>query len=126
MFGLDVTVWSPPHLFAVGAAGAIRMGGVVALAGEMSHAGHVMPPRQRSWDAISLAEGVLLVLFSPLLGNLTFMLGGYEYWATPQDGVAYTVMASWWYRSCSWPASIASAAWGPPRASCCSSCSGKN
>jgi hypothetical protein len=60
----------------------------------MSHAGHVMPPRQRSWYSISLAEGVLLVLFSLLLGNLMFVLGGYEYWATPQDRVAYTVMAS--------------------------------
>jgi hypothetical protein len=94
LFGLDVTVWSPPHLFAIGAAGAIRLGGVVALAREMSRAGRDLHPQQRVWSGMSLAEGVLLVLFSLLLGNLTFVLGGSEYWASPREGVTYTLMAS--------------------------------
>jgi hypothetical protein len=96
MFGLDVTVWSPPHLVAVGAAGAIRLGGIVALAGEMPPATAESPRRQGqpSWAGMTCAEGVLLVLFSLFLGNLTFVLGGYEYWATWYDGLAYAVMAS--------------------------------
>jgi hypothetical protein len=80
LFGIDVTVWSPPHLFAIAAAGAIRLGLVVALLDEMSLAGHAIP-RQRlrlSWHRTTLAEGVLLVLFSILLGNLLFALGAHE------------------------------------------------
>jgi hypothetical protein len=96
MFGLDVTVWSPPHLFAIGAAGAIRLGGLVALAGEMPPATAERPRRQgqRAWPGMPLAEGALCVLFSLFLGNLTFVLGGYAYGATWYKGLAYAVMAS--------------------------------
>jgi hypothetical protein len=43
LFGIDVTVWSPPHLFAIGAAGAMRLGLLVALVEQMALTGHTIP-----------------------------------------------------------------------------------
>jgi hypothetical protein len=80
LFGIDVTIWSPTHFFAIAAAGAIRLGLVVALGDEISVAGDV-PPSWRLhwlWRGTTLAESLLLALFSILLGNLLFALGGAE------------------------------------------------
>ena len=77
LFGVDVTVWSPPHLFAIVAAGAMRLGLVVALVDELSVAGDARP-RQRlspSWRRTTLAEGVLLVPFSILTGESPLRAG---------------------------------------------------
>src|SRR6266540_6577436 len=59
------TFWSPPHLLAIGAVGAIRLGLIVALVTEMRRAGHAgrRGPLQWSWRGATLAEGVLEVLF---------------------------------------------------------------
>jgi hypothetical protein len=95
-FGIDVTVWSPPHLFAIAAAGAMRLGLLVALVEEMALAGHAIP-RQRlrlSWRRTTLAEGVLLVLFSILQGNLLFALGAHEFRAVSRAMVLYPMLAS--------------------------------
>jgi hypothetical protein len=96
LFGIDVTIWSPPHLFAIAAAGAIRLGLVVALVDEMSLAGHTVPRQRRglSWPRTTLAEGVLLVLFSILLGNLLFALGAHEVRAVNRAALLYPLLAS--------------------------------
>jgi hypothetical protein len=46
LFGIDVTIWSPPHLFAIASAGAMRLGLLVALVDEMALAAHAIPRRQ--------------------------------------------------------------------------------
>jgi hypothetical protein len=53
----------------------------VALAREMSRAGQDLHPQQRVWSGMSLAEGVLLVLFSLLLISPS-------YWAALSTGRA--------------------------------------
>jgi hypothetical protein len=96
LFGIDVTVWSPPHLFAIAAAGAMRLGLLVALVDEMALTGHPIP-RVRlclSWRGVTLAEGVLLVLFSILQGNLLFALGSHEVRAVSRTPVLYPMLAS--------------------------------
>jgi hypothetical protein len=96
LFGIDVTVWSPPHLFAIAAAGAIRLGLLVALVDEMSLAGHAIP-RQRLcllWRRTTLAEGMLMLLFSVLLGNLLFALGAHELRAVSRTPILYPMLAS--------------------------------
>jgi hypothetical protein len=96
LFGVDVTVWSPPHLFAIAAAGAIRLGLVVALVDEMARAGQTIP-RQRlgwSWPRTPLAEGVLLVLFGIVLGNLLFALGDHEFRGVSRAARLYPLLAS--------------------------------
>jgi len=96
MFGLDVTVWSPPHLFAIAAAAAMRLGLIVALVEEMHVAGQPSPSGrlEASWRRTTVAEWVLLLLLSFLLGNLTFALGEYDYLAASRDAVAYPMLAS--------------------------------
>jgi hypothetical protein len=96
LFGVDVTVWSPPHLFAIAAAGAIRLGLVVALVDEMARAGRAIPrPRlRRSWPRTPLAEGALLVLFGILLGNLLFALGAHEVRGVSRAARLYPLLAS--------------------------------
>jgi hypothetical protein len=91
-----VTVWSPPHLFAIAAAGAMRLGLLVALVEEMALAGHPIPRRRLrlSWRGMTLAEGVLLVLFSILQGNLLFALGAHEFRAVSRATVLYPMLAS--------------------------------
>jgi hypothetical protein len=96
LFGIDVTVWSPPHLFAIGAAGAMRLGLLVALVDEMALTGHTIP-RVRlclSWRGVTLAEGVLLMLFSILQGNLLFALGTHEVRAVSRAPGLYPMLAS--------------------------------
>jgi hypothetical protein len=96
LFGVDVSLWSPPHLFAIAAAGAIRRGLLVALVDEMSLAAHAIPRQwlRRSWRGMPLAEGVLLVLFSILQGNLLFALGAHEVRAVSRPPVLYPLLAS--------------------------------
>jgi hypothetical protein len=96
LFGIDVTIWSPPHLFAIAAAGAIRLGLVVALVDEMSLAGQTIPLQWLglSWPRTTLAEGVLLVLFSILLGNLLFALGAHEFRGVSRAALLYPLLAS--------------------------------
>jgi hypothetical protein len=96
LFGIDVTVWSPPHLFAIAAAGVMRLGLLVALVEEMALAGHPIPrQRQRlSCRGTTLAEGVLLMLFSILQGNLLFALGTHEFRAVSRATVLYPMLAS--------------------------------
>jgi hypothetical protein len=96
LFGIDVTVWSPPHLFAIAAAGAVRLGLVVALVDEMSLAGHAIPRQGLClwWPRTTLAEGVLLVLFSILLGNLLLALGAQEFRGVNRALLLYPLLAS--------------------------------
>ncbi|MBI3327635.1 MAG: hypothetical protein HYZ81_13160 [Nitrospinae bacterium] len=96
MFGVDVTVWSPPHLFAIAAAAAVRVGLILALVREMHLAGQLAPPAWllRSWRGMTVAEWVQLFLFSLLLGNLTFALGEYDYLAASRDPFLYPILAS--------------------------------
>ena len=96
LFGIDVTVWSPPHLFAIAAAGAMRLGLLVALVDEMTRAGQKIPPQRLrlSWRGVTLAEGVLLMLFSILLGNLLFALGAHEIRAVSRPPGLYPLLAS--------------------------------
>lgn len=96
LFGIDVTVWSPPHLFAIGAAGAMRLGLLVALVDEMALTGHTIPRVRRclSWRAVTLAEGVLLVLFSIFQGNLLLALGTHEVRAVSRAPGLYPMLAS--------------------------------
>jgi hypothetical protein len=95
-FGLDVTVWSPPHLLAIAAAAAIRLGLIVALVEDMQGAGqpNLGGRLQASWRRTTVAEWVLLLLLSFLLGNLTFALGEYDYLAASRDPLVYPVLAS--------------------------------
>jgi hypothetical protein len=96
LVGVDVTIWSPPHLFAIAAAGAIRLGLVIALVDEMARVGPTIP-RQRlglAWPRTTLAEGVLLALFSILLGNLLFALGDHAVRAVSRGPVLYPLLAS--------------------------------
>ena len=96
MFGVDVTVWSPPHLFAIAAAAIIRVGLIVALVHERRPAGDGPIPRQPqlSWRGTTVADWVLLLLFSLLLGNLTFALGEYDYLDASRDPFLYPILAS--------------------------------
>ena len=96
LFGIDVTIWSPPHLFAIAAAGAIRLGLVVALIDEMALAGDAIPSRRLrlSWRGTMLADGVLLVLCSILLGNLLFALGDHEVLVMSRAPALYALLAS--------------------------------
>ena len=96
MFGLDVTVWSPPHLLAIAAAAAMRLGLVVALVDEVHGAGSLHPGGrlEASWHGTTVAEWVLLLSLSILLGNLTFALGEYDYLAASRDPVIYPTLAS--------------------------------
>jgi hypothetical protein len=94
-FGLDVTVWSPPHLLAIAASAMTRLGLVVALVHEMHAAGQRIPHgRGSSWRGTTVAEWVLLVLLSLLLGNLTFALGEYDYLEASREPVVYPMLAS--------------------------------
>jgi len=96
MFGIDVTIWSPPHLFAIAAAAVIRVGMIVALVQEMRAVGQgrVGQSPQLSWRGTSVAEWVLLLLFSLFMGNLTFALGQYDYLAESRDPLLYPILAS--------------------------------
>ena len=96
IFGIDVTVWSPPHLFAIAAAAAIRLGLILALAREMHLAGQDAPRPWLglSWRRTTVAQWVQLFLFSLLLGNLTFALGESDYLAASRDPFLYPILAS--------------------------------
>jgi hypothetical protein len=96
LFGIDVTIWSPPHLFGIASAGAMRLGLLVALVDEMALAAHAIPRRQLrvSWRGVTLAEGMLLVLFSILQGNLLFALGAHEFRIASRAAGLYPLLAS--------------------------------
>jgi hypothetical protein len=96
MFGIDVTVWSPPHLFAIAATAVIRVGLIVAVVHERHPAANGAVPWQPklSWRGTTVADWVLLLLFSLLLGNLTFALGEYDYLDASRDPFLYPILAS--------------------------------
>jgi hypothetical protein len=62
----------------------------------MCRAGHAgrRRPLQWSWRGTTLAEGVLGVLFSPVLGSVLFALGAYGSQATTRAPVRYPMLAS--------------------------------
>ena len=88
--------WSPPHLFAIGAAAVIRVGLIVALVHERHPAAKGAVPWQPelSWRRTTVADWVLLLLLSLLLGNLTFALGECDYLDTSRAPFLYPILAS--------------------------------
>jgi hypothetical protein len=70
----------------------MRLGLLVALVTEMALTGHTM--LHRSWRGTTLPEGVLLVLFSILQGNLLFALGAHDLQAVSHAPVLYSMLAS--------------------------------
>lgn len=96
MFGIDVTIWSPPHLCAIAAAALIRVGLIIALIQEkhLAGQGNAPWPPELSWRGTTLTDWVVLLLLSLFLGNLTFMLGEYEYLAESRDPFLYPILAS--------------------------------
>jgi hypothetical protein len=79
MFGLDVTIWSPPHLQLVAGATATVLGAVIELAARIKRAGPAAPP----WQPLALALGFGLLLHMGIapLGEYQFGLSRYPvYW----------------------------------------------
>ncbi len=74
----------------------MRLGLLVALVEEMPLAGPMIPVRRLrpSWHGMTLAEGVLLVLFSILQGNLPFALEAHEFQAMSRPPELYSMLAS--------------------------------
>ena len=79
MFGLDVTIWSPPHLQLIAGAFATVLGAVIGLAGAIKHAGARASQLQQL--ALGLGFGLLLHIGVAPLGEYHFGFARYPvYW----------------------------------------------
>jgi hypothetical protein len=102
MFGLDVTIWSPPHLQLVAGATATVLGAVIELAARVRRAGPEAPEWHRL--ALALGFGLLLNMGIAPLGEYQFGLSRYPvYWhpilvplaVVPVLAAAARVQAPW-------------------------------
>ncbi len=91
MYGLDVTIWSPPHLMGV-AGGMIGIYGLLAALGASGGA-----PRARNagplWRVVSADEAVGVLLFGAALSLSMFALGELDFHLEARDALFYPLLA---------------------------------
>jgi hypothetical protein len=91
MYGLDVTIWSPPHLMGI-TGGMIGIYGLLAALGASGGA-----PRARNadplWRGVSAAEVVGVLLFGAALSLSMFALGELDFHLEGRDALFYPLLA---------------------------------
>ena len=90
IYGLDVTIWSPPHLMGI-AGGMIGIYGLlVALGAEVRGDGGEVRPL---WRGIAGAEALGLLLFGAALSLSMFALGELDFHYDGRDALFYPLLA---------------------------------
>ena len=90
-YGLDVTIWSPPHLMGI-AGGMVGIYGLLAALGALG-----FPPWARNagpvWRRVSAPEVVALGLFGAALSLSMFALGELDFHLEGRDALFYPLLA---------------------------------
>jgi len=88
LYGLDVTIWSPPHLMGIA-------GGVVSIYGLLTALGSELPggDARPVWRGLALREALALLLFSAALLLLLFALSDMDFHLERRDVLLYPLLA---------------------------------
>lgn len=88
LYGLDVTIWSPPHLMGI-------VGGIVSIYGLLAALGSEIPSRDARplWRGVAANEAIGLLLFSAALLLSMFTLSELDFHLERRDVLLYPLLA---------------------------------
>ncbi|HLC42632.1 MAG TPA: hypothetical protein VJO34_13540 [Methylomirabilota bacterium] len=93
-YGLDVDIWSPPHLSGIAGGFIIALGSVYALAAELGQLGRLdRTDSLRPLRHARATDWTLIVFIALLLTSPLFAMGRYTIVAVSRDAVFYPIMA---------------------------------
>ncbi len=88
LYGLDVTIWSPPHLMGIA-------GGIVSIYGLLAALGGELPRRDSRplWHGVATGEVIGILLFSAALLLSMFALSEFDFHLDRRDVLLYPLLA---------------------------------